>query len=75
MRMWSDIIVQYAKNLQVYSIALHDFLQSPICNNQKIKRKLTLEALREIFDWMQMQGFSDYTSEAKDKVFVYWRSI
>ena len=75
MRMWSDIIVQHARSQQMYSLILHDLHQSNVCNNQKIKRRLSLDALREILDWMQKQGFADYTSDSKDKVFVYWRPI
>ena len=34
-----------------------------------------MDQLREICDWMQKNQFGDYTSESKDKIFIYWRSI
>ncbi len=34
-----------------------------------------MDSIRSITDWMQKNQFADYTSESKDKIFVYWRSI
>ena len=74
--MWSDLLVDYAKNKQLYSISLGELYASELCNNTKINRRLSMDALRQIIDWMAKHGFADYASgQTQDKVFVYWRSI
>jgi hypothetical protein len=73
--MWSDLLLNYAKASKLYSISLGELYASPLCNNTKINRRLSMESLRAIFDWMSKNNFADYTSDSKDKVFLYWRSI
>ena len=34
-----------------------------------------MEALTEVCDWMQSNGFGEYTSPAKEKIFVFWTPI
>ena len=34
-----------------------------------------MESLTQICDWMQDNKFGEYTSNSKERVFVYWRSI
>ena len=75
MRMWSDIFLAFAKQNNIYSISLGELHDSGLCNNQKIKRRLHMDQLKEVCDWMQKNQFGDYTSESKDKIFIYWRSI
>ena len=36
MKMWSDLILAYAKHLGVYSISLGELYASAICNNENI---------------------------------------
>ena len=34
-----------------------------------------MESLTQICDWMEANKFGEYTSQSKERVFVYWRSI
>ena len=75
MKMWSDLLLSYARSHYIYSISLGELYALPLCNNSKINRRLSMESLRAIIDWMQKNQFADYASDSKDKVFLYWRSI
>ena len=75
MKMWSDLIVSYSKSKAVYSISLGELHNSALCVNQKINRRLAHDDLQQVCDWMQSNGFGEYTSPAKEKIFVFWEPI
>ena len=75
MKMWTDLIHAYCKSKGLYSISLGELYASEICQNQQINRKLTMESLTQVCDWMQTNKFGEYTSQSKERIFVYWRSI
>ena len=75
MKMWTDVILAYCKSKGLYSISLGELYASEICQNQTINRKLSMESLTQICDWMEANKFGEYTSQSKERVFVYWRSI
>ena len=74
-KMWTDVILAYCKSKGLYSISLGELYASEICQNQSINRKLSMESLTQICDWMEANKFGEYTSQSKERVFVYWRSI
>ena len=85
-KMWSDLILSYAKSKQFYSIALNELYQSPICCNMEINRRLSMENILLVSEWMQKNSkkktcdnifieFAEFTSESKERIFVYWRSV
>ena len=75
MKMWTDVILAFCKSKGLYSISLGELYASDICQNQSINRKLSMESLTQICDWMEANKFGEYTSQSKERVFVYWRSI
>lgn len=75
MRMWSDSILTYCKSKGLYSISLGELYASEICSNPAINRKLSMDSLEQICTWMGSNQFGEFTSESKDRIFVYWRSI
>lgn len=34
-----------------------------------------MESITQIAEWMQSNKFGEFTSESKDRIFVYWKSI
>lgn len=53
MKMWSDLLLNYARNSKIYGISLGELHALPLCNNTKINRRLSIESIRAITDWMQ----------------------
>ena len=52
MRMWSDIILAHGQSKQIYQVSLGQLYDSPLCNNTKIKRRLSLDDIKQVCDWM-----------------------
>jgi hypothetical protein len=52
MKMWSDLILAFTKNKGIYSISLGEIYQSPIAQNADINRRLSMEAILQIAEWM-----------------------
>jgi len=73
--MWSDIILSYCKSQGLHSISLGQLYDSELCNNQSIKRRLSMNDIKAVGTWMQNNKFGDFTSDSKEKIFVYWRPI
>ena len=74
-KMWSDLILSYTRSQQMYSITLNELYESTLCNNQTIKRRVSMDSLKQICDWMQANNFAEYSSDSRDKIFIFWRSI
>jgi hypothetical protein len=53
MKMWSDLILSYTKSKGLYSISLNELYQSPICQNTEINRRLSMDAIKQVIEWMQ----------------------
>ena len=62
MKMWSDLILTYCKHRGIYSISLGELYASPICNNAAINRRLSMDSLVKVGEWMQANKFGDFTS-------------
>lgn len=46
MKMWSDSILAYSKAKGVYAIPLNELYNSPLCVNNEINRRLSMDSLR-----------------------------
>lgn len=51
--MWSDIILNYTKSKGLYSISLGELYNAPITQNAEINRRLSLDSIRQVCEWMQ----------------------
>jgi len=50
--MWADLIVSYAKSKGIYEMSLNELYSSPICHNKDINRKLSLDSLKIVVEYM-----------------------
>ena len=74
--MWSDVIIEWSKSKGIFNSSISELYATPLCNNTQISRRLSIESLRQVFQWMQKHGFAEFAGDqANDKVFIYWRSI
>lgn len=77
MTMWKNLILDYAKSKGAYSLTLNELYESNVCQNKEINRRLKIDAIRQITDWMVQHKFADWTSTnqaERDSIFIYWRS-
>ena len=75
MKMWSDLILSYCKSKGAYQISLGELYASDICNNSGINRRLSMENLTRVGEWMQTNKFGEFTAESRESIFVYWRGL
>ncbi|CDW78292.1 UNKNOWN [Stylonychia lemnae] len=75
MKMWSDLILAYSKSKGLYSISLGELYNSPITQNSEINRRLSMDSILQVSEWMTKNKFADFASASKEKIFVYWRSV
>ena len=61
--------------MKVYEVGVTELYNSAACVNSKINRRLSLDALKVVVDFMVKNGFASFTSEEKSKLYVYWTSI
>ena len=50
--MWSDLILSYTKSKGLYSISLGELYSSPITQNSEINRRLSMDSILQIAEWM-----------------------
>ncbi len=53
MKMWSDLILAYTKSKGLYSISLNELYCSPVCVNQDINRRLPMDGIHKVIEWMK----------------------
>ena len=75
LKMWSDLILGYCQSQGSYSIGVQELYASALCNNTSINRKLSIESVMQVCEWMHANKFGEWASESKDRIFVYWKSI
>ena len=52
-----------------------ELYDSEICNNAGIQRRLSMDSLGKVAEWMQSNKFGEFTAESRESIFVYWRSL
>ena len=75
MKMWADVILGYCQSQKAYSIGVQELFASSLCNNTQINRKLSIESVSQICEWMHNNKLGEWASDSKDRIFVYWKSI
>ena len=75
MKMWSDLILAFAKHKGVYTMSLGELYASTVCNNGGINRRLSMDDLKKVATWMVTNRFGDFTAASQEAIFVYWRPL
>lgn len=73
--MWAELLMAFSKHKGQHEIGVRELYDSPVCINQEINRRLSMEALHEVLEYMVKNKFADWAKGDKEKVFVYWRAL
>ena len=71
---WRSIVLDYCQRKGLTSLDLREAAQSELFNNSSIQRRLSDEALREVFNELEAKGNVEWTDKARTRCNVYWRS-
>ncbi|OHT02464.1 Vacuolar protein-sorting-associated protein 25 [Tritrichomonas foetus] len=73
--LWSNLICAFSKAHNFTEFEIAGALDSPLFSNKKINRQLDRETLLFFLDKMSEKGNAKFTSDARNRVRIYWRSI
>eukprot|EP01112_Ceratiomyxa_fruticulosa_P019921 TRINITY_DN6643_c0_g1_i1.p1 TRINITY_DN6643_c0_g1~~TRINITY_DN6643_c0_g1_i1.p1 ORF type:complete len:185 (-),score=34.95 TRINITY_DN6643_c0_g1_i1:78-632(-) len=72
-QLWGDLILSYARYNKIYEMNLIESSKSPLFCNEKINRKLSLEAIQTFVDALVQQGFGEWQDKEHTKVLLLFR--
>jgi len=69
--MWRDLILQYFRVKKLYELDINE--PCDIFTNEKINRKLSVDGIREIVQYLIDEGYGEWKKHSKDCARIYWR--
>jgi ESCRT-II complex subunit VPS25 len=80
LHLWRDLLLSYCTHHRIYRLVVIDAIQSPLFNNQKIGKRLSLKDLREILSWVcgkeggeRAEWIGGDGKGKEGEVWVYWK--
>lgn len=71
---WTSLVLSYCKRNCVFKLDINNALHHPLFENNSISRRLDLESLMTVLDFMKEQGKLEWIDKAKKQAFVLWHS-
>eukprot|EP00831_Metopus_contortus_P081136 TRINITY_DN8461_c0_g2_i2.p1 TRINITY_DN8461_c0_g2~~TRINITY_DN8461_c0_g2_i2.p1 ORF type:complete len:183 (+),score=36.22 TRINITY_DN8461_c0_g2_i2:206-754(+) len=75
LKLWQELMCKYSEMHKVHAWGTTELFSSELCVNKEINRRLSRKDFDEILGYLVKSGFAAYTTSAKDKIFVYWKSV
>jgi len=73
---WLELILAFTRHFRVYELDVAEAAAtSPLFRNDAIDRKLSEGAIRELLDLLVERGQAEWSSKAKGRVTILWRSV
>lgn len=73
---WSTVLLDYAQIFNFHVVNINELRNVHPFNNRKIGKKLSLEQLRQIVDYLIEQNFARWLDEQrKTRARIYWKSL
>ncbi|KAM3720776.1 Vacuolar protein-sorting-associated protein [Dirofilaria immitis] len=70
---WSRLVVDYCQFHKIYTVDLADISNSELFINSTLNRKLSLDAIRIVFDYLENTRHIDWLDKGKNRCHIYWR--
>jgi ESCRT-II complex subunit VPS25 len=81
---WSSLILSYCRHFRIYKLSLVDAVESDLFYNKRIGKKLGINDLREVLEFMRKDGRIERVGAGKEigigrgeeggLVWVWWRT-
>ncbi|TNV77875.1 hypothetical protein FGO68_gene12395 [Halteria grandinella] len=78
LKLWAEILLSYAKSQGKMGYSVQELYESEgVCVNKKVNRRLSIEAVGKVMEYMVEKGLADYSADdgTKDKVFIYAKPL
>ncbi|VDN95115.1 unnamed protein product [Brugia pahangi] len=70
---WSRLVVDYCQFHKIYTVDLTDISNSELFVNSALNRKLSLDGVRVVFDYLEHKRHIDWLDKTKNRCHIYWR--
>uniref|UniRef100_A0A8C2ZD09 Vacuolar protein-sorting-associated protein 25 n=1 Tax=Cyclopterus lumpus TaxID=8103 RepID=A0A8C2ZD09_CYCLU len=70
---WCSLALSYCRHHKLYTLDVMEAQESPVFNNKKIERKLSMEAIQVVFEELRKKGNLDWLDKNKSRCLVMWR--
>ncbi|KAE8575745.1 hypothetical protein XENTR_v10003930 [Xenopus tropicalis] len=70
---WSSLVLSYCRHNKLYTMNLMEIQESPLFNNKKIQRKLSLESVQVVLEELKKKGNLEWIDKNKSRFLIMWR--
>uniref|UniRef100_A0A3Q1CFB0 Vacuolar protein-sorting-associated protein 25 n=1 Tax=Amphiprion ocellaris TaxID=80972 RepID=A0A3Q1CFB0_AMPOC len=70
---WCSLALSYCRHHKLYTLDVMEAQESPVFNNKKIERKLSIEAIQVVFEELRKKGNLEWLDKNKSRCLVMWR--
>ncbi|GKT35656.1 ESCRT-II complex, Vps25 subunit like protein [Aduncisulcus paluster] len=72
--LWSSLIISYCHHESIKIIDIISFLDSPVCNNKTIERKMPQSLLEKIITNLKEDGHAEWADESHSRAYIFYKS-
>ncbi|KAJ8264608.1 hypothetical protein GJAV_G00151240 [Gymnothorax javanicus] len=70
---WCSLTLSYCRHRKLYTLDVMEAQESPVFNNKKIERKLSMEAIQVVFEELRKKGNLEWIDKNKTRCLIMWR--
>lgn len=72
---WSALILSYARHCRIFRLSLSEAADSDLFVNRRLDRRLQLDDIRDVVDFMRKDGRAEYVGggSSGDVVWLFWK--
>ena len=71
---WSSLILAYCRHNKIWKLSLVDAATTPLFQNKKINKGLSLNDAREFVSFMQKDGRAEWIGKEESVAWIWWRN-
>uniref|UniRef100_A0A673GDH6 Vacuolar protein-sorting-associated protein 25 n=1 Tax=Sinocyclocheilus rhinocerous TaxID=307959 RepID=A0A673GDH6_9TELE len=70
---WCSLVLSFCRHRKLYTLDVLEAQESPVFNNKKIERKLSVEAIQVVFEELRKKGNLEWLDKNKSRCLIMWR--
>uniref|UniRef100_A0A672NSX3 Vacuolar protein-sorting-associated protein 25 n=1 Tax=Sinocyclocheilus grahami TaxID=75366 RepID=A0A672NSX3_SINGR len=70
---WCSLVLSFCRHRKLYTLDVLEAQESPVFNNKKIERKLSVEAIQVVFEELRKKGNLEWLDKSKSRCLIMWR--
>ncbi|XP_078501486.1 vacuolar protein-sorting-associated protein 25 [Lissotriton helveticus] len=70
---WCSLVLSYCRHNKLFNMTILEAQESPIFNNKKIQRKLSMESIQVVLEELRKKGNLEWLDKTKSSFLIMWR--